>query len=137
MITTSPGHTDALAWLVDAGIARADAGLHREPYVRDSAAPLINLASNDYLGLSTHPDVIAGAHAALDEWGTGSTSSRLVCGTTGLHTDLENELADFLGTPATLVFSSGYLANVGAVTALAGRGSLIVQIGRASCRERV
>jgi len=134
MTTATPGHVhtpdsdlgDALSWLTDAAAARADAGLHRDPYVRDSARPLINLASNDYLGLSTHPDVIAGAHAALDEWGTGSTSSRLVCGTTRLHTDLEDELADFLGTPAALVFSSGYLANVGAITALAGRGSLIV-----------
>ena len=129
MTTAIPGpvHTDeALSWLVDAGIARAEAGLHREPYVRDADRPLINLASNDYLGLSTHPDVIAGAHAAIDLWGTGSTSSRLVCGTTRLHSDLENELADFLGAPAALVFSSGYLANIGAITALAGRGGLIV-----------
>ena len=60
MITTSPVHTDALAWLVDAGIARADAGLHREPYVRDSAAPLINLASNDYLGLASQQHILDG-----------------------------------------------------------------------------
>lgn len=124
MITTRTD--DALAWLDDASFARREAGLHRDPHVRQPDSELINLASNDYLGLSTHPDVIAGARAAIEQWGTGSTSSRLVVGTTAAHIDLENELADFLGFPAALVFSSGYLANIGAITALAGRGDLIV-----------
>ncbi|MDH3013813.1 MULTISPECIES: 8-amino-7-oxononanoate synthase [Gordonia] len=115
-----------LAWLARAARDRAEAGLHREPHVRRVGADAVNLGSNDYLGLSTHPDVIAGAQAAAAQWGGGSTASRLVVGTTAAHVDLENELADFLGFPAALTFSSGYLANVGAVTALAGRGDLIV-----------
>ncbi|AZG43748.1 8-amino-7-oxononanoate synthase [Gordonia insulae] len=116
----------ALAWLADEADRLQQAGLHREPVVRQQGSSLVNLASNDYLGLSTHPAVIAGAHAALDTWGAGATASRLVVGTTALHVELENELADFLGFPAALAFSSGYLANVGAITALAGRGDLIV-----------
>ncbi len=116
----------ALDWLSEAAAARDAAGLHRVPHVRDVDAPLLNLASNDYLGLSTHPAVIAGAHAALDSFGAGSTASRLVAGTTRLHIDFEEEIADFLGFDAALCFSSGYLANVGAITALAGRGDLIV-----------
>lgn len=116
----------ALDWLSEAAAARGAAGLHRVPHVRDVDVPLLNLASNDYLGLSTHPAVIAGAHAALDSFGAGSTASRLVAGTTRLHIDFEEEIADFLGFDAALCFSSGYLANVGAITALAGRGDLIV-----------
>lgn len=113
-------------WL--AGIAERTraAGLHRDPVVRQSDVAEFNLASNDYLGLSTHPDVVAGAHAALDQWGAGATASRLVAGTTAAHIDFENDIADFLGFEAALAFSSGYLANVGAITALVGRGDLIV-----------
>uniref|UniRef100_UPI003D90389B 8-amino-7-oxononanoate synthase n=1 Tax=Gordonia sp. B7-2 TaxID=3420932 RepID=UPI003D90389B len=126
-LTVRPAVDDTgLAWLADAAEARKSAGLHREPHVRQSADGLINLASNDYLGLSTHPDVVAGAQAALAEWGAGSTASRLVVGTTQLHVDFENQIADFLGFDAALAFSSGYLANVGAICALAGRGDLIV-----------
>ncbi|MGV9710149.1 8-amino-7-oxononanoate synthase [Gordonia sp. NPDC003424] len=120
------GVDEALSWLADDAVLRAEAGLHRDPVVRQSDSTMINLASNDYLGLSTHPAVIAGAHAALDAWGAGSTASRLVVGTTALHIDFENEIAEFLGFPAALAFSSGYLANVGAITALVGRGDLIV-----------
>ena len=115
-----------LAWLAGAARDRAAAGLHRDPHVRRDGAAEINLGSNDYLGLSAHPDVIAGAREAARRWGGGSTASRLVVGTTQAHVDLENELADFLGFEAALVFSSGFLANIGAVTALAGRGDLIV-----------
>ncbi|GAC78593.1 8-amino-7-oxononanoate synthase [Gordonia malaquae] len=114
------------AWLADVAERTAAAGLHRAPVARQPGATEINLASNDYLGLSTHPDVMAGAHAAIDTWGTGSTSSRLVVGTVQAHVDFENDFADFVGADAALMFSSGYLANVGAVTALAGRGDLIV-----------
>ncbi|MEO9327640.1 8-amino-7-oxononanoate synthase [Gordonia aurantiaca] len=124
--TGAGGGEVGLAWLAGAARDRADAGLHRDPHVRCEGVEEINLGSNDYLGLSTHPDVIAGARAAAGAWGGGSTASRLVVGTTQAHIDLENELADFLGFDAALVFSSGFLANVGAVTALAGRGDLIV-----------
>jgi 8-amino-7-oxononanoate synthase len=80
---------------------------------------LIDLASNDYLGLCGDERITAAAAAAAWAWGTGSTGSRLVTGTTALHARLEARLAEFTGAPAALVFSSGYLANLTVVTALA------------------
>lgn len=90
------------------------------------AAHLIDLAGNDYLGLSTDPRLVEAAVAATRTWGTGSTGSRLVTGTTELHVELEAALARLTGRESALVFSSGYLANLGAVTGLAGPGTLVV-----------
>ncbi|UQE73544.1 8-amino-7-oxononanoate synthase [Gordonia sp. PP30] len=123
---TATVHADPLAWLTEEAAAIERAGLHRAPVARQAGASEVNLASNDYLGLSMHPAVIAAAQRAAGTWGGGSTSSRLVVGTTQAHLDFEDDLADFLGVQAALVFSSGYLANIGAITALAGRGDLIV-----------
>ncbi len=80
---------------------------------------LIDLASNDYLGLCGDERITAGAVRAARQWGTGSTGSRLVTGTTALHERLETRLAEFTGAQAALVFSSGYLANLTVLTALA------------------
>lgn len=88
--------------------------------------PLLDLASNDYLGLTRHPEITGGAADAALRWGGGATGSRLVTGTTELHAELERELAEFCGFEAALVLSSGYAANLAAVTALAPHGSLIV-----------
>ncbi|MFN8055475.1 8-amino-7-oxononanoate synthase [uncultured Gordonia sp.] len=119
--------TDALGWLDEAAEQREQLGLHRDPPVRGAAtAGLLNLSSNDYLGLSADPRVIAGAARALADFGAGSTGSRLVSGTTQCHTAFEADLADFTGFGAGLCFSSGYLANLGAISALVGRGDLIV-----------
>jgi 8-amino-7-oxononanoate synthase len=107
---------DVLERLRAAAEARAAAGLRRSLVVRDDR--LLDLASNDYLGLSRDPRVTAGAARAARDWGAGSTGSRLVTGTTALHVQLEKELADFTGAPRALVLSSGYLANLAAVTAL-------------------
>lgn len=115
-----------LAWLEDRAAARRDAGLRRELRPRASADALIDLASNDYLGLVRHPEVLDGAISALRRWGAGATGSRLVTGSTAEHELLERELADFTGAQSGLVFSSGYTANLGAVTALAGPGALVV-----------
>jgi 8-amino-7-oxononanoate synthase len=79
----------------------------------------VDLASNDYLGMSANPTVIEAAAVAARRWGVGATGSRLVTGSTTLHTALESALAAFGGAEAALVFSSGYLANLAAVTALA------------------
>ncbi|WP_170313007.1 8-amino-7-oxononanoate synthase [Prescottella subtropica] len=117
---------DALAWLDDVETQRRTAGLRRELRPRGASDPVIDLASNDYLGLVRHPEVIAGAVAAVRRWGGGATGSRLVTGTTTDHDLLEGELADFVGAEAGLVFASGYAANLGAVTALSGPGALIV-----------
>ncbi|WP_242901198.1 8-amino-7-oxononanoate synthase [Actinomadura terrae] len=126
---------DPLARLRDAAARRAEAGLRRtlRPRTPDHDG-LVDLASNDYLGLAGDPRLTAGAVAAAREWGTGSSGSRLVTGTTGLHAELDRRLAAFGGAPAGLVFSSGFLANLGAVTALAGPGTLVVsdQVNHAS-----
>jgi 8-amino-7-oxononanoate synthase len=116
----------ALDWLDDAAVARRAAGLRRVLRPRPAFEPVIDLASNDYLGLARDPRVVEGAVHAARTWGAGSTGSRLVTGSTELHTQLEDELAAFCGAAAALVFSSGYTANLGAVTALSGPGSLVV-----------
>ncbi|WP_405592382.1 8-amino-7-oxononanoate synthase [Streptomyces sp. NBC_01190] len=105
---------------------RRAAGLRRELRPRPADSGLLDLAGNDYLGLTRHPEVTrAGADACL-RWGAGATGSRLVTGTTALHAELEAELADFTGFEAALVFASGYAANLAAVTALTGPGTLLV-----------
>ncbi|UGT46620.1 8-amino-7-oxononanoate synthase [Nocardia asteroides] len=118
--------TDPLSWLDERAAERVDAGLRRQLRVRAAESPAIDLASNDYLGLVRHPEVVEGAVAAVRRWGAGSTGSRLVTGTTAEHAELEAELAEFVGAETGLVFASGYAANLGAVTALAGRGALVV-----------
>ena len=115
-----------LAWLDAHAATRRDAGLRRVLRPRTADEPLLDLAGNDYLGLSTDPRIVEGAVAATRAWGAGSTGSRLVTGTTALHGELEAELAAFVGAQAALVFSSGYLANLGVVTALSGPGTLVV-----------
>nr|WP_234898884.1 8-amino-7-oxononanoate synthase [Mycolicibacter kumamotonensis] len=115
-----------LAWLAEVEQRRRQAGLRRSLRVRPAVATELDLASNDYLGLSTHPAVIAGGVEALHTWGGGAGGSRLVTGNTELHQHFEQQLADFVGAPAGLVFSSGYTANLGAVVSLSGPGSLLV-----------
>lgn len=116
----------AFGWIDEQDRARREAGLVRVLRPRQAASPLLDLASNDYLGLARHPEVVEGAASAARTWGGGATGSRLVTGTTALHAELERELADFCGFEAALVFSSGYAANLAAVTALAPHGSLVV-----------
>ncbi|MFF9238307.1 8-amino-7-oxononanoate synthase [Streptomyces sp. NPDC014776] len=116
----------AFGWIDEQAAARRRAGLVRTLRPRPADTPLLDLASNDYLGLARHPEVVEGAERAARTWGGGATGSRLVTGTTELHAELERELADFCGFEAALVFSSGYAANLAAVTALAPHGSLIV-----------
>jgi 8-amino-7-oxononanoate synthase len=117
---------DPLARVRDAVAAREAAGLRRVLRPRRPGEDILDLAGNDYLGLSRHPRVIAAAADAARVWGAGSTGSRLVTGTTLLHAQLESELAAFAGAPAALAFSSGYLANLGAVTVLGGPDVTIV-----------
>ncbi|GAA0734758.1 8-amino-7-oxononanoate synthase [Dactylosporangium roseum] len=117
-----------LSALDDEAAARRAAGLRRELRPRGAGAddPVIDLAGNDYLGLSRHPDVLAAASRALAGFGLGATGSRLVRGSTEAHRALEDGLASLLGAQAALVYSSGYLANLGAVRALVRGGTLIV-----------
>lgn len=116
----------SLAWLDEVAAQRRAAGLRRSLRTRPPVGAELDLASNDYLGLSQHPRVIEGGVAALRTWGAGSTGSRLVTGNTELHEAFEDALATFVGADSALVFSSGYTANLGAVVALSGPGSLLV-----------
>ncbi|MFD7663597.1 8-amino-7-oxononanoate synthase [Streptomyces sp. NPDC059788] len=116
----------AFGWIDTAGEQRRRAGLVRTLRPRPVESTLLDLASNDYLGLARHPEVTRGAAQAAHRWGAGATGSRLVSGSTELHAGLEAELAEFCGFEAALVLSSGYAANLAAVTALGGPGTLIV-----------
>jgi 8-amino-7-oxononanoate synthase len=122
----SPIETSPLAWLDAVELQRRAAGLRRGLRTRSAVSTELDLASNDYLGLSQHPDVIDGGVQALRMWGAGATGSRLVTGNTELHEQFEAELADYVGAAAGLVFSSGYAANLGAVVSLSGPGALLV-----------
>jgi 8-amino-7-oxononanoate synthase len=113
------GSHDPLAALRAHAANRAAAGLRRRLIPRAPGSTRLDLASNDYLGLCGDPRLAEAAARAARTWGTGSTGSRLVTGTTALHEELEADLADFTGAASALVFSSGYLANLAAVTALA------------------
>ncbi len=118
--------TALATWLAQQAAERESNGLARQLTSRESWDPLVDLAGNDYLGLARHPRVVAATAAAARQWGAGSTASRLVTGTLGLHAELEADLAAWCGQQRALVFSSGYLANLGAVAALADAETLIV-----------
>ncbi|WP_327032241.1 8-amino-7-oxononanoate synthase [Micromonospora ureilytica] len=117
---------DWLAALDRRAQLRAKAGLTRRLYPRPADDQMTDLAGNDYLGLATHPEVTAAAAAALSAYGLGATGSRLVRGSTDAHRALEEDLARWLGTDGALVFSSGYLANLGALRALVQPRTLLV-----------
>ena len=89
--------------------------------------PVINFCSNDYLGLANHPDVIAAFKNAADKYGVGSGSAHLICGHSSFHHQLEEELAAFTGRDQALLFSTGYMANMGAISALVGRGDTVLE----------
>lgn len=110
-------------------------GLYRELRVIDSAqgprvtldgTEVLLLCSNDYLGLAGHPTLRAAAAEAAERWGAGAGASRLVSGNMTIHRELEQELAEFKGHDACVLFGSGFLANTGVISALAGRGDVIL-----------
>jgi 8-amino-7-oxononanoate synthase len=86
----------------------------------------IDFASNDYLGLASHPEVVQASRQAVEKWGWGSGASSLITGFTQAHADLEEKIAQFEGTEAALVFPSGFAANLGTLAALAGTEDLIL-----------
>jgi len=93
--------------------------------VRVDGRVLLNLSSNDYLGLSQEPRLIAAAREAAARWGVGAGSSRLVVGHLALHEEVEARLAEFKGTEAAVIFSTGYMANLGTISALVGPGDTV------------
>jgi 8-amino-7-oxononanoate synthase len=96
------------------------------PVITWGDGPVINFASNDYLGLAGDPRLAAAAIAAIEQYGTGSTGSRLLSGQRPIHRELERAIAALKGTEDAIVFSSGYLANLGTISALVGRRDLIL-----------
>ena len=96
------------------------------PMVEMAGRQILLLASNDYLGLAMHPEVIQASVEATQRFGAGAGAARLISGSLPPHQDLESALAQFKGTEAALTFSSGYLANIGTIPALIGRGGLVL-----------
>jgi len=88
---------------------------------------VVNFCSNDYLGLANHPAVREAFRRGVDRWGAGAGASHLVCGHSAAHHALEEELAEFTGRPRALLFSTGYMANLGVISALAGRGDAVFE----------
>ncbi len=97
-----------------------------DPWLERDGQRLLNLSSNSYLGLAGHPDVKAAAAAAASELGCGAGASRLIAGTSALQITLETRLAHFKQAEAALLFSSGYMANIGVIPALVGPGDLVL-----------
>jgi 8-amino-7-oxononanoate synthase len=115
---------------------RREQSLYRQRKVIDSAQGAevivdgkryLNFCSNDYLGLANHPAIISAFKNAADEFGVGSGASHLVCGHSALHHRLEEQLAEFTGRPRALLFSTGYMANLGVINALLGSGDHIFE----------
>ena len=104
----------------------ATAATLEQPTANGSSTPLLDLASNNYLGLSRHPKVVAAAQAAAASQGLGAGASRLVSGSRPVHGELEAALAAWLGREQVLLFPSGFQANLAAVGALADRHSLVL-----------
>ena len=135
----STGSGPAWADWVAAACDRVEAaGRWREPKVFDArghdgllygatspARAVVSFASNDYLGLASHPDVVAAAHEALDRWGAGAGVSRLVTGSRPVHQELEEALARWKGTESAVVFPTGFAANLSVLSVFAGAGVVV------------
>jgi 8-amino-7-oxononanoate synthase len=99
----------------------------QQPEVTVDGEPLLAFCSNDYLGLASHPDVIRAMQQGAERWGVGGGASHLVMGHSTPHHELEEALAEFTGRPRALLFSTGYMANLAAVTALVGQGDTVLE----------
>ena len=128
-------HTDPLAFLGDELSALKSQGLYRHLHVLDSeqaartrvdGREVVNLSSNNYLGLTTHPKLRERALAALVQFGVGTGSVRTIAGTMAIHMELERRLAEFKKTEATVVFQSGFAANAGTVAAILTKDDFVV-----------
>jgi 8-amino-7-oxononanoate synthase len=122
-------------WVSDEHDAIRSGGRWREPRDFDAAGPegklapdgrpVVSYASNDYLGLTQHPAVTAAAHAALDRWGAGSGSARLIVGSRPIHSELEAALADWKGAERAVLFPTGFATNLGVLTTFGGPDVLV------------
>jgi len=118
---------DELQSLKEAGLLRKLPAVEARSatHIRIDGRELLLMASNDYLGLSQHPQLISCGAQAAKKWGAGSGSARLICGSNTLFDTLEKRLANFKQTQAALVFSTGYMANIGLLSALAEKDDII------------
>src|SRR5262245_846897 len=130
--TPRPSLADAVAEELEATSAR---GLRRrlrvihgpqDAVVRIGSREVVLLCSNNYLGLATHPEVVEAAVRATRDVGASSVSSRLVSGHMRVHAELEEKIAAWKGVEASLLFSTGYHANIGVISALVGDGDVVV-----------
>ena len=99
----------------------------QQPEVMVDGEQLLAFCSNDYLGLASHPEVVRAMQQGAERWGVGGGASHLVMGHSTPHHQLEEALADFTGRPRALLFSTGYMANLAAVTALVGQGDTVLE----------
>jgi len=121
--------TEELSGIRDAGLFKNERVIMtpQDSHVRVGDGPLVlNLCANNYLGLAEHPTVLAAARAALDEWGFGMASVRFICGTQGVHKQLEAKLSEFLGTEDTILYGSCFDANGGLFETLLGPEDAII-----------
>jgi len=119
---------DELKEIRNAGLYRRLRRVENEqgPTLLLDGREVINFSSNNYLGIANHPALATAAKEAIDRYGCGSGASRLISGNMTLHEELENQLAEFKGTEAALVFNSGFQANTGILSTLAGEGDAIL-----------
>lgn len=101
-------------------------GSPQQPLMRIDGQDVICFCSNDYLGLANHPEIVAAFKDAADEWGVGSGAAHLINGHSLVHHQLEEALAEFTGYPRCLLFSTGYMANLGVIQGLMGPGDLVL-----------
>jgi len=121
--------TEELSSIQSAGLFKNERVIMtpQDSHVRVGDGPLVlNLCANNYLGLAEHPAVLAAARAALDEWGFGMASVRFICGTQGIHKQLEAKLSEFLGTEDTILYGSCFDANGGLFETLLGPEDAII-----------
>ncbi|MBK8499874.1 MAG: glycine C-acetyltransferase [Flavobacteriales bacterium] len=120
--------TDELRSIDDAGLFKRERVITSEQgaEIIVNGKPVLNFCANNYLGLSSHPDVAAAAHAALDRHGYGMSSVRFICGTQDIHKELEQKLAAFHGTEDTILYAACFDANGGVFEPLLGEGDAII-----------
>jgi glycine C-acetyltransferase len=126
-----------LAEVREAGIYKSELVMTTAQGARvkvEGQGDLVNLCANNYLGLASHPSIVEAAHEALERWGYGMASVRFICGTQALHRELEERLSAFLGTEATILFSSCFDANGGLFEALLNEEDAVIsdQLNHAS-----
>ena len=128
MYTIKDDLTTTLQEIRDAGLWKDERQLTspQQAHITTTKTSALNFCANNYLGLADHPDVLASASSALQEWGFGMASVRFICGTQELHTRLEAALSDWFGTEDTILYSSCFDANGGVFEVLFGEGDAII-----------